>query len=116
MWVKGIPSRVITEKNEKTVRKEKIHLRAIDEVLREIKVKYETSKIVVKIDCEGSEYDIVRSLNEKSLLADLDFIMIEWHIDGPDELIWLLNKSRFSCFSFNSHRKDVGMIYAVRNR
>jgi FkbM family methyltransferase len=112
--VKGIPQRVVSKENEGTIRKEHIRMRAIGEVLAEIKAKHERAKLVVKIDCEGSEYDILRSLRNTQHLSGVDVVMIEWHIEGPGELVKILNDHGFSCFAIEPHGKDIGMIYATR--
>lgn len=35
--------------------------------------------VVLKVDCEGSEFGIVKSLREADLLRDCDVVMMEWH-------------------------------------
>lgn len=39
-------------------------------------------KILLKLDCEGSEYDIVESLDKSGLLAKIDVLIGEWHSSG----------------------------------
>ncbi len=112
--VRGIPARVLNDARLKNVRKERIVLRGVDEVLSDIRARHKQKKLVIKIDCEGSEYEIIRLLSEKRLLKELDVIMLEWHTDGPNELIKILAGNQFTCFSFDSLRKDIGMIYAVQ--
>jgi FkbM family methyltransferase len=68
--------------------------------------------LVCKLDCEGSEYDIVRSLADSSLLPKISVFMIEWHLRGPEELKELLIANGFVCLSFDEHVKTHGMLYA----
>lgn len=39
--------------------------------------------VVVKFDCEGSEYALLRALRARNLDARLKLILVEWH-PGPD--------------------------------
>jgi FkbM family methyltransferase len=112
--MKGIPGRVLNDKLRQKIRKEKVSLRAVDEILSEISLKHPGRKLITKIDCEGSETEIVRLLNQKNLLAEFEVIMLEWHSSGPEELARILVENKFCCFSFDPFRKDIGMIYAVR--
>ncbi|KGO82835.1 FkbM family methyltransferase [Flavobacterium cauense R2A-7] len=70
-------------------------------------------KTVVKMDCEGGEYEIFESLSESGVIAKIDYLMMEWHDKGAEVLEEVLRKNGFICFSqrleFNS-----GMIYAVK--
>jgi len=72
--------------------------------------------LVCKLDCEGSEYDIVRSLADNGLLRKIRVLMIEWHLRGPEELKDLLIANGFLCLSFDEHGKTHGMLYAFGDR
>lgn len=39
-------------------------------------------KILLKLDCEGSEYDIIENLDKSGLLSKIDVIIGEWHFIG----------------------------------
>lgn len=92
--------------------KEVIIKNASDEINKILKdnSKY---KIGVKMDCEGSEYEIFESLEETGVLKNIDLFMIEWHDKGAVAIEKLLKKNNFMFFSqkftFNS-----GIIYAVK--
>ncbi|MCL7753185.1 FkbM family methyltransferase [Polaribacter sp. Z022] len=92
--------------------KEVIIKNASDEINKILKdnSKY---KIGVKMDCEGSEYEIFESLEETGVLKNIDLFMIEWHDKGAIAIEKLLKKNNFMFFSqkftFNS-----GIIYAVK--
>ncbi len=51
------------------------------EALREIikEVKPQGWQIVVKMDCEGSEFDILERLDADGLLPEIRILMMEWH-------------------------------------
>lgn len=101
----NIPDRALTV--------ERIELHPADEVLRSILADYPNHTVVAKIDCEGSEYEILRRLYEKRLLQKINIIMLEWHQHGPAELEGILHESGFSTYSLASAASDVGMIYAI---
>jgi len=69
-------------------------------------------KIICKLDCEGSEYEIIRSLAADGDLSLVDVFMIEWHEKGPTEISVLLETAGFLVLSLNGHSLSHGMIYA----
>lgn len=111
--VKGIPPRFVADTLKQSLSKKKIRIRRADEVVREVRAVAGTTRLVAKIDCEGSEYEILRLLDSQSLLQEFCCIMLEWHEKGPGDIIEVLERNGFCCFSFEPHRKDIGMIYAV---
>ncbi len=74
-----------------------------------------TGKKVIKIDCEGAEYEIVERLAQTGLLQQFDVLMIEWHIKGPAALKSILSKAGFTQLSFNEYSSTIGMLYAFKN-
>jgi hypothetical protein len=94
---------------------ERVELLAADEVLRSIRTEYPGCAVLAKVDCEGSEYEIIRCLHEKGLLSELSIIVMEWHERGPQELATILEESGFVTLSPPSPNNGVtGMLYAVR--
>lgn len=75
-----------------------------------------TGLLVCKLDCEGSEYDIMRTLAEADLLRKISVFMIEWHLRGPEEIKNILIADGFTCLSFDEHAKTHGMLYAFGER
>lgn len=69
--------------------------------------------IVLKLDCEGEEYNIIRQLDESGYLKVFSLIMLEWHYKGNDNLIKILEKNRFSYICANKSY-EMGLIYAYR--
>ena len=52
---------------------------------------YGKRKIILKIDCEGSEYEILEKLLDSGLLGKIDIIIFEWHASyqGTNELDYI---------------------------
>ena len=92
----------------------RINLKQASKVFSSIYNKHPKVDIVVKIDCEGSEYDIISNLYKNKKLERISVFMIEWHEKGPNEIIELLTISGFTCISHDSHTNNVGMIYAFK--
>jgi FkbM family methyltransferase len=72
------------------------------------------NNVILKIDCEGAEYEILNRLDALKILPKIKYLMIEWHIEGPHFLIDILNSNNFFVLSFNENEKDIGMIYACK--
>jgi FkbM family methyltransferase len=98
---------------DETLTVEHIKLQPADDVLRSILADYPDHSVVAKIDCEGSEYEIVRCLHEHRLLQEISIIMMEWHDRGPGELLAMLHDSGFSTYSFPLGSL-TGMLYAFQ--
>ena len=97
--------------NKRTA-KERIYVHS---AARELKRILETDKnnIMLKIDCEGSEREIIIDLYENKLLSSVQAISMEYHDGIYRPLIEMMENSGFSV----SHTEDtmnntVGMIYA----
>ncbi|MBL0718099.1 MAG: FkbM family methyltransferase [Alphaproteobacteria bacterium] len=113
--------------------KEKISLNVASKDIKAILDNHKKEKIVLKIDTEGSEYKILKDLNNSKLLKRVDCIMIEWHklkgikdasdtIMNPNFILDILHKNGFVCFmqdglvdiEFDKNYDYTGMIYGVR--
>lgn len=69
---------------------------------------------VLKVDCEGDEYNIIQRLSDTQLLSKVSYIIIEWHYKGKDVLLEHLRNFGFSYnYRVTSFEKDMGMIYGV---
>ncbi len=55
-------------------------------------------KILLKLDCEGAEYEIIEDLFEKGVLNKISFIIIEWHYKSKYILTDKLAQAGFSLF------------------
>ena len=110
--VSGVPKR-LTNQNIKISREDILIIEA-NEVLESIVSEYPNRDIIAKIDCEGSEYEILECLFESDQLQNINVIMLEWHYDGPQKIEELLKKSGYLLFSFKPYNSGTGMIYAIR--
>ncbi len=91
-----------------------IELRAITEVLGDITQRHPDRPLVVKMDCEGAEYELVAALQQEGMLQDIALLMIEWHARGSEPLAAPLRDAGFAVFSFAAHDQQSGMVYASR--
>ena len=76
--------------------------------------------VVVKLDCEGSEFPIFESIAREDVFKGIDAMMIEWHKWWSKEktqldLILPLTKSGFLVFDqTDATNEHAGMLYAVK--
>ncbi len=89
-----------------------IALRAAADVLSEIRRAHPDTALLVKMDCEGSEKDIIPALHASSQLGDIDMAIIETHFSDASDIVQLLSESGFQVFNPQATR-DIGMIYAI---
>jgi hypothetical protein len=75
----------------------------------------------LKIDCEGAEYEIIESLDEKYLTNNIDKICLEYHLNKNGKLNNILEKLKKCGFMVNFEHGDhqindeLGIIYAYKN-
>jgi len=89
-------------------------LKPFTDVFKGITSDYPDTDIVAKIDCEGSEYEILDSLAATGQLGQIKIIMMEWHKKGPDALVKHLQEFGFIIFSRMPRSKNVGTLYAIK--
>ena len=94
--------------------KRKVRIRAAAAVLTPIFEENVEYKKVVKMDCEGAEYEILQNLHEQKILQQIDMIVLEWHDRGPAYIEDILKENNFSIFS-RRLGPFTGIIYATRN-
>jgi len=111
MGIQGLPKHIQIDDNNVTYLN--IEIRSIVSELNIIKEKHKDSDIVVKMDCEGSEYVIIEKLVKENLLKYIDVVLMEWHIKGSSYLVEKLIDAGFEVFSFNETNENIGMIYGI---
>lgn len=72
-------------------------------------------KIIIKMDCEGGEYEIIEGLYASGMIQSIDVLLLEWHDHGSRKLEKILLDSGFDFFSKNFDEL-TGMIYAYKNK
>ena len=75
---------------------------------------YPGSFIFLKLDCEGSEYNILDEIIKCGYTNQIVGMAIEWHINGSSSICEKLRNKGYSIISLRPFNKLSGMIYAVR--
>lgn len=92
----------------------KVEVKDIIEALDEVAHLHPEQNIILKIDCEGEEYDIMDKLNNSGLMDKVFGFLIEWHIKGPKPIIEILNNNGFVALHLPRVEGNSGMIYSFR--
>ena len=107
--------RTIGQKEKETCqeRKPTVDLIIRDSVpeIQEIVKENKESKIIIKCDTEGSEFDIFPALDKAGVLKNIDAVTMEYHAE-PSLLLDILRQNGFICI--RNGRSFIGIIYAVR--
>lgn len=93
---------------------EQIELASASEVLDSLISEFPDTAIIAKMDCEGSEYEIIESLGTTGRLRLLKAVMIEWHYRGASPLLDHLRRAGFFAFGSSEQDGTCGMVYGVR--
>lgn len=93
---------------------EKTQVEEASTILNGLLVQHTNQPFILKIDCEGAEYEILENLHNNNLITTVYAFMIEWHQLGPTPIIDLLSKNNFSTISFTNkeYGNSTGIIYA----
>jgi FkbM family methyltransferase len=74
------------------------------------------SRLLAKLDCEGSEYPIFEELEASGQLTEFSAFVIEWHGRGPDEIVQRLQRHGYAVHltPLAPDQRTLGLIYATR--
>ncbi len=91
----------------------------IKKIIHSVFQQHPNEAILLKLDCEGAEYEIIDQLNQTGMLKKINVIIIEWHMKGYQSLKETLLANNFCTTVFprpNSIMQDIGLIYAVNTQ
>lgn len=98
--------------NEENSRECEIVIKDICLETERIVKKHTGCYLVIKMDCEGSEYGLVEKLHTSGLLKKVSILMLEWHYNGSRPIEKKLEDNNFAWFSFGKSEM-LGTIYAI---
>jgi FkbM family methyltransferase len=110
---KGINPSITSGRRNGFTRKEKISIKSASAVLNDLMRQYPGGNFIIKIDTEGSEYQILESLSKGNLSSQVKGMIIEWHFRGPENLERMLLAAGFTLASVRL-TINSGLIYAFR--
>lgn len=97
---------------------EEIRVQSAVECVAHARKRYPDREIVLKLDCEGAEYEILCSLREADVLRQIGIIMLEWHRRAgenmPQRIHDLLTAAGYVVFGDAIAGMECGMMRAVR--
>lgn len=99
-------------RNDHKVTRENIRIKNAANCIKHIIDLNKNKKIVLKIDCEGSEHEILNNLNNRNLLFEVNLIMMEWH--NVDDKIIIENILTNNNFEYICTGEKSGMFYAFK--
>lgn len=99
-----------------------IKVRRASSFIREIKERHPNRRIIVKMDCEGSEYHILRNLEMDGALGLVSGFVMEWHrLAGLDDGVEFI-RNMFTRTGFDvcirgrlQSKSEIGMAYAFKS-
>ncbi len=94
-------------------RRTRITLIKAADIVGKYVAEHPTKSIIIKMDCEGAEYEIFESLRDAQLLRSINGFMIEWQYESPATIERTLVDAGFTTWSFTP-LGPWGMIYALR--
>lgn len=107
----------IAQLNLKSTGFVEVQVRSVIDILDEIVTENPETAIIMKVDCEGEEYNIFKKLDESGYINKVSAFYLEWHFKGPEMLIEILNRNHFAVAAFAGPEfSNSGMLYAFSNK
>lgn len=107
----GAMSTLFENSTDKYSSIEEVKIKNAYNVLSEI-IERHKEKVFIKLDTEGSEFEILPSLDEKGLLEKVDVLIMEYHRKDPQILLDILKRNNF--FYFQEKADATGIIKAIK--
>lgn len=92
-----------------------VQIRKASDELKEILDGHMQDLILMKIDCEGSEYEILQDMDAHNLIEKVDAFIMESHFGRENEIVDCLKRKGFYVF-YPYIGNGQGYIYAVNSR
>lgn len=92
---------------------EKIQVKDAAAVFLPIMQKHSDCNMILKMNCEGEEYSIIKRLAEEKLLGQFTVVMLEWHYKGKESITRYLEETGFTYWC-NDKNDQMGLIYAYK--
>jgi len=86
-------------KNTNKSEERRVKLREASAEIKEITGICSEQLLLVKMDCEGAEYEILQNLYDTQTLHLIDVLIIEWHDKGAEKIEELLIEASFNITS-----------------
>lgn len=108
---------VLSESYANDTNAEKVQVQICDASaeIREIVKNIENEEVILKMDCEGAEYEIMENIFKTDVINLIDVILLEWHDKGSRVIEDILLKSGFYFFA-KDFSPVAGMIYAYKSK
>lgn len=91
-----------------------VNIKNISPILLKVISENKNDGIILKVDCEGAEYEIIEKLYNDDLLKMVSYIILEWHYKGKEDIEKYLKKCDFIVLSQDREAHfPVGILYAI---
>lgn len=114
MGIFGVPSDLATSSGRQ---REQVKLKDVVPIFDQTLAAHPNRTIVLKIDCEGAEYDILQRLHDQGRLREVHVLALEWHrkaeAHDPRNLAAMLSDAGFTLISHGAFTGSAGMMYGV---
>lgn len=109
----GVRGKLSPSLSKRDLESRRVEIRQASVEMEQIIQENPDTPIMMKMDCEGAEYEIIEDLENNNLLATVNVMLLEWHDYGPAKIERILESHGFIVFS-KKLTSISGMLYAVR--